>query len=118
CFFFFQAEDGIRYDLVTGVQTCALPILPSQLEPSGSTFCTRGAPARICSTVASGSVIGTGTPRGARASADTSVQSTWVPCACNCCCSLVARDLLRSRRSAFVQSRVSSSSTPKGCMYS
>src|SRR5258708_18066052 len=26
-FFFFQAEDGIRYDLVTGVQTCALPIL-------------------------------------------------------------------------------------------
>src|SRR5258708_39379201 len=26
CLFFFQAEDGIRYDLVTGVQTCALPI--------------------------------------------------------------------------------------------
>src|SRR5258708_9292916 len=25
--FFFQAEDGIRDDLVTGVQTCALPIL-------------------------------------------------------------------------------------------
>src|SRR6476660_3249775 len=25
-FFFFQAEDGIRADLVTGVQTCALPI--------------------------------------------------------------------------------------------
>src|SRR2546425_7690333 len=24
--FFFQAEDGIRYKLVTGVQTCALPI--------------------------------------------------------------------------------------------
>src|SRR5438552_19080039 len=31
-FFFFQAEDGIRDDLVTGVQTCALPIL-SRLEP-------------------------------------------------------------------------------------
>src|SRR5207244_9625202 len=33
--FFFQAEDGIRDDLVTGVQTCALPIysgaLPSDL---------------------------------------------------------------------------------------
>src|SRR5258708_441478 len=29
-FFFFQAEDGIRDDLVTGVQTCALPILPSK----------------------------------------------------------------------------------------
>src|SRR5207244_10291580 len=28
-FFFFQAEDGIRDDLVTGVQTCALPILLS-----------------------------------------------------------------------------------------
>src|SRR2546425_7758455 len=25
-FFFFQAEDGIRVKLVTGVQTCALPI--------------------------------------------------------------------------------------------
>src|SRR5256885_3535951 len=29
CFFFFQAEDGIRDYKVTGVQTCALPILPS-----------------------------------------------------------------------------------------
>src|SRR5699024_11529935 len=27
CFFFFQAEDGIRDRNVTGVQTCALPIL-------------------------------------------------------------------------------------------
>src|SRR5438105_7744759 len=26
CSFFFQAEDGIRDPLVTGVQTCALPI--------------------------------------------------------------------------------------------
>mgnify|MGYP000262172798 CR=1 FL=1 len=25
-YFFFQAEDGIRYHCVTGVQTCALPI--------------------------------------------------------------------------------------------
>src|SRR5258708_22713069 len=40
-FFFFQAEDGIRDDLVTGVQTCALPILrivsddrcPASLDP-------------------------------------------------------------------------------------
>src|SRR5258708_11668134 len=36
-FFFFQAEDGIRDDLVTGVQTCALPILgncaPSMMSP-------------------------------------------------------------------------------------
>src|SRR5690554_7318820 len=31
-FFFFQAEDGIRDADVTGVQTCALPILPDLLE--------------------------------------------------------------------------------------
>src|SRR5258708_10748896 len=29
CCIFFQAEDGIRDDLVTGVQTCALPIFNS-----------------------------------------------------------------------------------------
>src|SRR5260370_31503609 len=29
--FFFQAEDGIRDSSVTGVQTCALPILLDQL---------------------------------------------------------------------------------------
>mgnify|MGYP006982484037 CR=1 FL=1 len=34
-FFFFQAEDGIRDRLVTGVQTCALPISQeiSELNP-------------------------------------------------------------------------------------
>src|SRR5438876_3767641 len=33
CFFFFQAEDGIRDGRVTGVQTCALPILsPEQVR--------------------------------------------------------------------------------------
>src|SRR5699024_11246331 len=31
-FFFFQAEDGIRDRNVTGVQTCALPILHSYRE--------------------------------------------------------------------------------------
>src|SRR2546425_10579079 len=31
-FFFFQAEDGIRDKLVTGVQTCALPILGLRYE--------------------------------------------------------------------------------------
>src|SRR5437867_12731304 len=44
-FFFFQAEDGIRDRTVTGVQTCALPIL------GGGSRCrapppTRGLPAR------------------------------------------------------------------------
>src|SRR3712207_7908387 len=31
CFFFFQAEDGIRDIGVTGVQTCALPILDREV---------------------------------------------------------------------------------------
>src|SRR5438552_9596811 len=31
-FFFFQAEDGIRDDLVTGVQTCALPISDEEIQ--------------------------------------------------------------------------------------
>src|SRR5436309_11086381 len=31
-FFFFQAEDGIREFHVTGVQTCALPILKVKLD--------------------------------------------------------------------------------------
>src|SRR5205823_9366945 len=36
-FFFFQAEDGIRDKLVTGVQTCALPIsLSCRLCPERS----------------------------------------------------------------------------------
>src|SRR5258708_23981406 len=35
-FFFFQAEDGIRDDLVTGVQTCALPIFRRWPLPSAT----------------------------------------------------------------------------------
>src|SRR5699024_11309949 len=34
CFFFFQAEDGIRDRNVTGVQTCALPISYTKLIES------------------------------------------------------------------------------------
>src|SRR5207237_5013193 len=33
-FFFFQAEDGIRDSSVTGVQTCALPILARSSDAS------------------------------------------------------------------------------------
>src|SRR5688572_32127794 len=36
-FFFFQAEDGIRDLTVTGVQTCALPILGARGSSGGST---------------------------------------------------------------------------------
>src|SRR2546425_5899865 len=46
-FFFFQAEDGIRDKLVTGVQTCALPISARWLaDPENSR--------RIAQQVASG----------------------------------------------------------------
>src|SRR5690606_39866498 len=38
--FFFQAEDGIRDFHVTGVQTCALPILPTAIAPNWQ--CSRG----------------------------------------------------------------------------
>src|SRR5215813_7099704 len=38
-FFFFQAEDGIRDADVTGVQTCALPILaPAELPKQAASF--------------------------------------------------------------------------------
>src|SRR5256885_15533457 len=45
-FFFFKAEDGIRDNKVTGVQTCALPISPAdnlpklflRSEPAGRRF--------------------------------------------------------------------------------
>src|SRR5262249_57865484 len=44
--FFFQAEDGIRYWSVTGVQTCALPIcnqrLPPPLQPNSQQHDARG----------------------------------------------------------------------------
>src|SRR2546426_6919022 len=47
-FFFFQAEDGIRDYKVTGVQTCALPISPSNgaepgtLQPEKPARCRPG----------------------------------------------------------------------------
>src|SRR5690606_40365159 len=47
-FFFFQAEDGIRDFHVTGVQTCALPISPTNLievkSPMVGTFYRAPAP--------------------------------------------------------------------------
>src|SRR5256885_3583240 len=43
-FFFFQAEDGIRDYKVTGVQTCALPILFSYHPSHGTAFPARKPP--------------------------------------------------------------------------
>src|SRR5256884_1252237 len=53
CFFFFQAEDGIRDVAVTGVQTCALPIcvtvsvfpLPAAVPPQLPEYQIQAAPA-------------------------------------------------------------------------
>src|SRR5258708_39943507 len=39
CVFFFQAEDGIRDDLVTGVQTCALPISTGEIVVTRDEAC-------------------------------------------------------------------------------
>src|SRR5439155_6331693 len=39
-FFFFQAEDGIRDGHVTGVQTCALPILERVFLDAGKVIST------------------------------------------------------------------------------
>src|SRR5712664_2625557 len=65
-FFFFQAEDGIRYLIVTGVQTCALPILgvcPASVAPTAKPAllkgtCTRSRPSnrRKCSPMRCGGV--------------------------------------------------------------
>src|SRR5207244_6169826 len=37
-----QAEDGIRDDLVTGVQTCALPILDASELPAATSITVQG----------------------------------------------------------------------------
>ena len=37
-YFFFQARDGIRDSPVTGVQTCALPILPAGFEGTAKEY--------------------------------------------------------------------------------
>src|SRR2546422_7597952 len=59
-FFFFQAEDGIRDVAVTGVQTCALPILRSQIAAT-----SMSRPFVTTEAVAQGSASG-----GTRATAD------------------------------------------------
>src|SRR3989441_6542717 len=82
-FFFFQAEDGIRDKLVTGVQTCALPIScaercgwPRRSRSSGSARCCFGSsprcvrtrPSRLMWTRSAGPDHVLTLPRGQRAS--------------------------------------------------
>src|SRR5260370_24245247 len=57
-FFFFKAEDGIRDSSVTGVQTCALPILFARVDRSRR---------RLRSTRANSGAVLCGSGRGARA---------------------------------------------------
>src|SRR5207249_5457034 len=61
-FFFFQAEDGIRDRNVTGVQTCALPILDITVTLQDS---TAGVP------------VGTQTIHGLGAGATTTLVFSW-----------------------------------------
>src|SRR5207244_8945036 len=71
--FFFQAEDGIRDDLVTGVQTCALPI-------SGNWFVTttRSVSLRVVFSVDStgGSVLASFLPQTIYTTSQTSAKTT------------------------------------------
>src|SRR5256885_11316453 len=53
---FFQAEDGIRDYKVTGVQTCALPILDAQV------ILLRGTPPSVQALVAGSVYVGGATP--------------------------------------------------------
>src|SRR3989441_12659945 len=48
-FFFFQAEDGIRDKLVTGVQTCALPIFRDPATPPSGAARRRRLPRAVAS---------------------------------------------------------------------
>src|SRR2546427_7417696 len=64
-FFFFQAEDGIRDLTVTGVQTCALPILVTRMSGSGH---AASAAMRPCSLVMSAATVTTVAPVAARIS--------------------------------------------------
>src|SRR5256885_15511862 len=53
--FFFQAEDGIRDYKVTGVQTCALPILYAPASPRAvSGLTAAGLPGRRCGVAPAG----------------------------------------------------------------
>src|SRR2546427_3392451 len=68
CFFFFQAEDGIRDLTVTGVQTCALPI--SLLRGSRRLPSDRAqGPTRRRARALRAARVGRGGVRGARRSA-------------------------------------------------
>src|SRR5262249_59845699 len=58
--FFFEAEDGIRYWSVTGVQTCALPICLARLDgaiSSSAFFSNRIEPLSASIRIARGALV-------------------------------------------------------------
>src|SRR3712207_7150855 len=63
CFFFFQAEDGIRDIGVTGVQTCALPIY-GDLALKAREFCAHAEMGPAAEAEVSGSSTGEVEPIG------------------------------------------------------
>src|SRR2546423_14006265 len=71
-FFFFQAEDGIRDKLVTGVQTCALPISRASVRRSDAR-CRRPRP--LGAVRAAAGATCPATRRGRRRSAGTCLRA-------------------------------------------
>src|SRR5256885_6437759 len=61
-FFFFQAEDGIRDYKVTGVQTCALPILVHRAEKLSTGTATVGEPPNQLKSIVASCLVNTGVP--------------------------------------------------------
>src|SRR6266536_3245071 len=55
--FLFQAEDGIRDPLVTGVQTCALPILPDLREGGRGEMMSRSTSSGTLARIARGGLL-------------------------------------------------------------
>src|SRR2546430_9630810 len=118
--FFFQAEDGIRYLTVTGVQTCALPIstapssdLCSRWLPTA--LITTGNPSAAAATLASAAATsrerGTGTPKAASArlpSCSASVRAALA--AARGCCSCTAAPRAQVSPAAPARSSASSAS--------
>src|SRR5205809_8123314 len=78
--FFFQAEDGIRYVAVTGVQTCALPICTAgwgvwHSPDAGKSWVRHRKPFPLNSRIQALAAL-PGEPRGLMAAGDTGVFAT------------------------------------------
>src|SRR2546421_9047718 len=59
-FFFFQAEDGIRDLIVTGVQTCALPIFISRQQLDAAQAAAQTADANVAALERQSAAAGAG----------------------------------------------------------